>query len=139
LFGLEHDLVPLGTAGFLLVASIPEGIASNIASLYFQRLRPNCDTLPGRRYPSALFEGSPMRAIRDGDSVRILAVAADRPNFSSQVAFLTTDTAGTIGPGWHAAMGLSLQARYSPERGLDLPPPAPSHRQPVPPPSLRAA
>lgn len=97
IFGFVQDLVPLGTAGFLLTASIPEGSASNVASLFFQRMRPNGDTLLGHRYPSALFEGSPVRAIRDGDSVRVLAIAADRPTLSNQVAFLTTDTAGTIG------------------------------------------
>jgi hypothetical protein len=97
LFTLEQDLVPLGTAGFLLAASQPEGSASNVASLFFQRLRPNGDTLPGHRYPSALLEGYPVRAIRDGDSVRVLLVAIDRVTFGNQVAFLTADTAGTIG------------------------------------------
>ncbi|RZL00965.1 MAG: hypothetical protein EOO62_23640, partial [Hymenobacter sp.] len=94
LFTLEQDIVPLGTAGFLLAASQPEG---NMASLFFQRLRPNGDTLPGRRHPSALLEGYPVRAVRDGDSVRVLAVVIDRTSFVNQLAFFTTDTAGAMG------------------------------------------
>jgi hypothetical protein len=97
LMSFEQDLVPLGTKGFLLTASQPEGSANNLASLFFQRLRPNGDTLPGHRYPSALLEGIVVRAIRDNDSVRILAIATDRAAFGNQVAFLTTDTAGVIG------------------------------------------
>ncbi len=95
LFTLEQDLVPLGASGFLLAASQPEN--NNTASLYFQRFRPNGDTLRGRRYPSATLEGYPVRAIRDGDSVRVLAVAVDRTSFGNQSAFITTDTAGAIG------------------------------------------
>ncbi len=94
LITLEQDLVSLGTPGFLLVASVADG---NIASLFFQRLRPNGDTLLGRRYPNALFVGYPVRAIRDGDSVRVLAVAIDAANFGNYTSWLTTDTAGAIG------------------------------------------
>jgi len=94
LITLEQSLVPLGSAGFLLAASVPDG---NLASLFFQRLRPNGDTLPGRRYPNSLLVGYPVRAIRDGDSVRVLAVDIDQVQITNQVAFVTTDTAGVIG------------------------------------------
>lgn len=94
LFTLEQSLVPLGAAGFLLAASVPDG---NLASLFFQRLRPNGDTLPGRRYPNSLLVGYPVRAIRDEDSVRVLTVGIDQVQFVNYVAFVTTDTAGAIG------------------------------------------
>jgi hypothetical protein len=91
---LEQDLLPLGTAGFLLAASQPE---SNGASLFFQRLRPNGDTLPGRRYPKSLVQGYPVRAVQDGDSVQVLVAEIVGPSSFVQMTLVTTDTAGGIG------------------------------------------
>ncbi|RZK88978.1 MAG: hypothetical protein EOO62_36830, partial [Hymenobacter sp.] len=97
LLAIEQDLVSLDAQGFLMAATVPESNVGTVNSMFFQRLRLNGDTLLGHRYPSALFEGAPVRAIRDGDSVRVLALTVDRANFGNQVAFLTTDTAGTLG------------------------------------------
>ena len=94
LFSIEQDIVPLGAAGFLLAASAPE---SNRASLFFQRLRPNGDTLPGRRYPKALVQGYPVRAVRDGDSVQVLVAEIVGSLPYMQTTLVTTDTAGSIG------------------------------------------
>jgi hypothetical protein len=94
LFSIEQDIVPLGAVGFLLAAGVPE---SNRASLFFQRLRPNGDTLPGRRYPKALVQGYPVRAVRDGDSVQVLVAEIVAPLSYVQTTLVTTDTAGAIG------------------------------------------
>ena len=91
---LEQDIVPLGTAGFLLAAS---AITGNAAGLFFQRLRPNGDTLPGHRYAPSLLQGFPVRAVRDGDSVQVLVAEIVAPLSYVQTTLVTTDTAGAIG------------------------------------------
>ncbi len=100
LFTLEQGLVPLGgTGSSLLVASVPARtlVGNNGTSrLFFQRLRPNGDTLPGVSYPVSLLEGFPTRAVREGDSVRVLTYAIDAQGIG-QYALLSTDTVGTIG------------------------------------------
>ena len=100
LFTLEQDLLSLGSAGSsLLVASLPARtvVGNNGTSrLFFQRIRPNGDTLPGVSYPVSFVEGFPTRAVREGDSVRVLTFAIDAQGIG-QYALLSTDTLGTVG------------------------------------------
>jgi hypothetical protein len=98
---LEQDIVPLAgrNGSSLLVASVPGrkvGSNNGTSRLFFQRIRPNGDTLPGLSYPVSFVEGYPTRAVREGDSVRVLTFAYDSQNLG-QYALLSTDTLGTAG------------------------------------------
>ena len=97
---LEHGVVLLSgpNASSLLAASISVRAAGNYITsrLFFQRIRPNGDTLPGLSYPLSFLEGYPTRAVREGDSVRVLTYAVDNQNVG-QYALLSTDTVGAIG------------------------------------------
>lgn len=101
-FTLEQGIVPLaGSNGSsLLAASVPArrtgGGVAGTSRLFFQRIRPNGDTLPGLSYPLSFLEGYPTRAVREGDSVRVLTFAIDNQNVG-QYALLSTDTLGTVG------------------------------------------
>jgi hypothetical protein len=101
LFTLEQDIVPLAgrNGSSLLAASVPGrkvGSNNGTSRLFFQRIRPNGDTLPGLSYPVSFVEGYPTRAVREGDSVRVLTFAYDSQNLG-QYALLSTDTLGTVG------------------------------------------
>jgi hypothetical protein len=99
LFTLEQDIIPLDRSGSLLVASVPSrqvGSNNGTSRLFFQRIRPNGDTLPGVSYPVSFIEGWPTRAVREGDSVRVLTFAIDNQNLG-QYALVNTDTLGTVG------------------------------------------
>jgi len=101
LFTLEQGLVPLagGNGSSLLATSVPGrrvGSNNGTSRLFFQRIRPNGDTLPGLAYPVSLVKGWPTRAVREGDSVRVLTYAVDSQNLG-QYALLSTDTLGTVG------------------------------------------
>lgn len=101
LFSIELGLVPLAgqNGSNLLVASVPgRRVTSNngTSRLFFQRIRPNGDTLPGLSYPVSFLEGFPTRAVREGDSVRVLTYAFDNQGIG-QYALLSTDTLGTVG------------------------------------------
>ena len=96
---LEQDVIPLDRGGSLLAASVPgrrAGSTNGSSRLFFQRIRPNGDTLPGITYPISFLEGWPTRAVREGDSVRVLTFAYDNQNIG-QYALLSTDTLGTVG------------------------------------------
>jgi hypothetical protein len=98
---LEQGIVPLDgrNSSILIAASVPvQAAAGNyIASrLFFQRIRPSGDTLPGVSYPLSFLEGYPTRAVREGDSVRVLTYAVDSQNLG-QYALLSTDTLGMVG------------------------------------------
>ena len=99
LFTLEQGIVPLDRGSSLLAASLPARtvVGNNSTSrLFFQRIRPNGDTLPGVSYPVSFLEGFPTRAVREGDSVRVLTYAFDAQSIG-QYALLSTDTLGTVG------------------------------------------
>ncbi len=107
LFTLEQGLVPLAgrNASTLLAASVPgrrTGSNNGTSRLFFQRIRPNGDTLPGLSYPVSFVEGFPTRAVREGDSVRVLTYAYDSQTIG-QYALLSTDTLGTVGRVRHYA------------------------------------
>ncbi|HET9506230.1 MAG TPA: hypothetical protein VFO93_22010, partial [Hymenobacter sp.] len=98
---LEQNMVMLAgrNGSSLLAATLPARTAGNntaTARLFFQRIRPNGDTLPGISYPLNFLEGAPTRAVREGDSVRVLTYAFDTQNMG-QYALLSTDTLGTVG------------------------------------------
>jgi len=98
---LEQGIVPLAgrNGNSLLAASVPGrkvGSNNSTSRLFFQRIRPNGDTLPGITYPVSFLEGYPTRAVREGDSVRVLTYAVDNQNLG-QYALLSTDTLGTVG------------------------------------------
>ncbi len=107
LFSIQQGIVPLAgrNGSSLLVASVPSyrmGNSNATSRLFFQRIRPNGDTLPGISYPLSFLEGFPTRAVREGDSVRVLTYAYDSLN-TGQYALLSTDTLGTVGRVRHYA------------------------------------
>jgi hypothetical protein len=97
---LEQGVVTLAgrNGSSLLAASIPVWAPGNYLTsrLFFQRIRPNGDTLPGVSYPLSFLEGYPTKAVRESDSVRILTYAVDTQNLG-QYALLSTDTLGAVG------------------------------------------
>lgn len=99
---LEQDVLPLGPAGYLLTASVKDyQVLPSPNRLFFQRIRANGDTLPGRLYPRSLLQGSPVRMVADGDSVRVLSMSLPVVNGQAtancRFALLAADTAGTVG------------------------------------------